>query len=189
MNTTLNESKDVNVPNTQNSLHGLSAFSETALSWLTEDDTRQTAASLAAALSAITPASLFIALEGDLGSGKTTFVRHLLQAMGVTGRIKSPTYAVVESYDMINDTFNLWHFDFYRFNDPQEWEEAGFRDIFAGSGYKLAEWPQKAEGLLPEPDIAILIVANTDESRNVTLSARTPTGEQVVQSLKTVHNA
>lgn len=105
--------------------------------------------------------------------------------MGVTGRIKSPTYAVVESYDMIN----LWHFDFYRFNDPQEWEEAGFRDIFAGSGYKLAEWPQKAEGLLPESDIAILIVANTDESRVVTLSARTPAGEQVVQSLKTGHNA
>ncbi|MEO6292728.1 MAG: tRNA (adenosine(37)-N6)-threonylcarbamoyltransferase complex ATPase subunit type 1 TsaE [Burkholderiaceae bacterium] len=167
----------------------LSAFSETALSWLTEDDTRQTATTLAAALSATAPTSLFITLQGDLGAGKTTFVRHLLQAMGVTGRIKSPTYAVVESYDMINDTFNLWHFDFYRFNDPHEWEEAGFRDIFAGPGYKLAEWPQKAGGLLPEPDIAILIVANTNESRTVTLRTHTPAGEQVVQSLKMIQNA
>ena len=166
-------------------LAGLSAFSETALSWLTEDDTRRFAASLASVLAATAPTSLFVTLEGDLGTGKTTFVRHLLQAMGVTGRIKSPTYAVVESYDMIK----LWHFDFYRFNDPQEWEEAGFRDIFASPGYKLAEWPKKTGDLLPEPDIAILIVANMDESRMVTLRTYTPLGEQVVQSLKTVHNA
>ena len=112
-------------------------------------------------------------------------MRHLLQAMGVTGRIKSPTYAVVESYDMIN----LWHFDFYRFNDPHEWEEAGFRDIFAGAGYKIVEWPQKAKDLLPEPDIAILIVANRDESRTVTLQPRTPAGEQLAQSLNMVQNA
>lgn len=180
MNKNLND-----VTKDMTTLTGLSAFSETTLSWQTEDDTRQTAASLAAALTAITPDSLFITLQGDLGAGKTTFVRHLLQAMGVTGRIKSPTYAVVESYDMIK----LWHFDFYRFNDPQEWEEAGFRDIFAGSGYKLAEWPQKAGDLLPEPDIAILIVANTDESRTVTLRTCTRVGAQIVQSLKTVHNA
>lgn len=182
MNKNLNKEKDVNA------LTGLSAFSETTLSWQTEDDTRQTAVSLAAVLTAVAPGSLFVTLEGDLGAGKTTFVRHLLQAMGVTGRIKSPTYAVVESYDMINDSFNLWHFDFYRFNDPLEWEEAGFRDIFAGPGYKLAEWPQKAEGLLPEPDIAILIVANMDESRTVTLQAHTPAGDQVVQSLKPTQN-
>ena len=179
MNKNQNEEKDVNT------LTGLSAFSETTLSWQTEDDTRQTATSLASTLSTLAPTSLFVTLEGDLGAGKTTFVRHLLQAMGVTGRIKSPTYAVVESYDMIN----LWHFDFYRFNDPLEWEEAGFRDIFAGPGYKLAEWPQKADGLLPEPDIAILIVANMDESRTVTLRAHTPAGEQVIQSLKTTQNA
>ena len=183
MNKNLNEAKDVNA------LTGLSAFSETTLSWRTEEDTSQTATSLAAALATTAPASLFVTLEGDLGAGKTTFVRHLLQAMGVTGRIKSPTYAVVESYDMINDAFNLWHFDFYRFNDPLEWEEAGFRDIFAGPGYKLAEWPQKAEGLLPKADIAILIVANMDESRTVILHAHTPAGEQVIQLLKTTSNA
>jgi tRNA threonylcarbamoyladenosine biosynthesis protein TsaE len=162
-----------------NNVIGLSAFSETTLSWQTEDDTRQTAMSLAAVLSSVAPGSLFVTLEGDLGAGKTTFVRHLLQAMGVTGRIKSPTYAVVESYDMIN----LWHFDFYRFNDPLEWEEAGFRDIFAGPGYKLAEWPQKAEGLLPKQDIAILIIANMDESRTVTLRTHTPAGEKIISKL------
>lgn len=187
MNKTLNKPKDVTILNASNPLSGLSSLSktETVLSWQTEDDTRQTAASLAAALSATSPASLFVTLEGDLGAGKTTFVRHLLQAMGVTGRIKSPTYAVVESYDMIS----LWHFDFYRFNDPHEWEEAGFRDIFAGPGYKLVEWPQKAEDLLPEADIAILIVANGDESRTVTMQARTAAGERVAQSLKIVQNA
>ena len=177
MNINLNKPKDVNA---LNAFNGLSAFSKITLSWQTEDDTRHFAASLASVLATTAPSSLFVTLEGELGAGKTTFVRHLLQTMGVTGRIKSPTYAVVESYDMIN----LWHFDFYRFNDPQEWEEAGFRDIFAGPGYKLAEWPQKAEGLLPEPDIAILIVANMDESRTVALCAHTPMGEQVVQSLK-----
>ena len=185
MNKNLNTPKDVNALTELSAFNGLSAFSETTLSWQTEDDTRHFAASLASVLATSAPTSLFVTLEGDLGAGKTTFVRHLLQAMGVTGRIKSPTYALVESYDMIK----LWHFDFYRFNDPQEWEEAGFRDIFAGPGYKLAEWPQKAEGLLPEPDIAILIVANMDESRTVTLRAHTPAGEQVLQSLKTVQFA
>jgi tRNA threonylcarbamoyladenosine biosynthesis protein TsaE len=184
MNKNLNKLKDVNALTGLSAVDGLSAFSETVLSWQTEDDTRQTAASLASVLATTTPTSLFVTLEGDLGTGKTTFVRHLLQAMGVTGRIKSPTYAVVESYDMINDTFNLWHFDFYRFNDPQEWEEAGFRDIFAGTGYKLAEWPQKAKGLLPEPDIAILIVANMDESRTVTLRAHTSAGEKIISKLQ-----
>ena len=177
--------KNLNTPKEVKTLNGLSAFSEIALSWQTEDDTRQTAASLATVLATIAPASLFVTLEGDLGAGKTTFARHLLQAMGVTGRIKSPTYAVVESYDMIK----LWHFDFYRFNDPQEWEEAGFRDIFASPGYKLAEWPKKAGDLLPEPDIAILIVANMDASRTVTLRTHTLAGEQVVQSLKMIQNA
>ncbi len=96
-----------------------------------------------------------IELRGPLGAGKTTFVRHLLQAMGVTGRVKSPTYAVLEAYEL--PECSVWHFDFYRFNDPQEWEDAGFRDIYAGAGLKIAEWPEKAEGLLPAPDLRIEI--------------------------------
>jgi tRNA threonylcarbamoyladenosine biosynthesis protein TsaE len=113
-------------------------------------------------------------LRGDLGAGKTTFVRHLLKALGVTGRIKSPTYAVVEPYTL--DDLNIWHFDFYRFNDPQEWEDAGFRDIFASPGLKLAEWPQKAEGLLPSADLDIALVTEGECARRVLLTAHTPLG-------------
>jgi tRNA threonylcarbamoyladenosine biosynthesis protein TsaE len=167
----------------------LNTLTELTLQWKTEDDTRQFAARLAHQLSTLTPEdSLFIELHGDLGAGKTTFVRHLLQAMGVTGRIKSPTYAIVESYDDIKNALyqplNLWHFDFYRFNDPLEWEEAGFRDIFASKGIKLVEWPEKAAAELPVADVAIKIVANMDESRALTVTAITSTGQQLLSKLQ-----
>jgi tRNA threonylcarbamoyladenosine biosynthesis protein TsaE len=126
-----------------------------------------------------------IELQGDLGAGKTTFVRHLLGALGVQGRIKSPTYAVVEPYTLPFSTrsslgLNIWHFDFFRFNDPREWEEAGFRDIFASVGLKLVEWPDKAGDHLPPPDLLIAIDVLPDESRAVTLTARTATGEALL---------
>jgi tRNA threonylcarbamoyladenosine biosynthesis protein TsaE len=167
----------------------LTTFTELILHWQTEEDTRQFATHLAHQLSTLTPEdSLFIELHGDLGAGKTTFVRHLLQTMGVTGRIKSPTYAIVEAYDDIKNALyqplNLWHFDFYRFNDPLEWEEAGFRDIFASKGIKLAEWPEKATAELPLADIAMTIVANMDESRTVTVKAQTPAGQQLLAKLQ-----
>lgn len=124
----------------------------------------------------------FITLHGDLGAGKTTFARHLLQALGVHGRIKSPTYAIVESYDTA--AFPIWHFDFYRFNDPQEWEDAGFRDIFAGAGLKLVEWPQKAEGLLPQADLDIALHTDAAEQRQVTLQSHTACGAALLQGLQ-----
>ena len=167
----------------------LTTLTELTLLLRTEDDTRHFATRFATQLSALnTDASLFIELHGDLGAGKTTLVRHLLQAMGATGRIKSPTYAIVESYDDIKNALyqplNLWHFDFYRFNDPLEWEEAGFRDIFASKGIKLAEWPEKAADELPIADVAIKIVANMDESRDITVTAQTPLGHQVISKLQ-----
>ncbi len=116
----------------------------------------------------------FIALHGDLGAGKTTLVRHLLHALGVQGRIKSPTYAVVEAYEL--PQLNVWHFDFYRFSDPREWEDAGFRDIFASPGLKLAEWPEKAQAMLPIADVDIHIMTAVDATRQVTLTANTATG-------------
>ena len=122
----------------------------------------------------------FIALHGDLGAGKTTLVRHLLHALGVTGRIKSPTYAVVEPYELPG--LNIWHFDFYRFADPREWEDAGFRDIFASPGLKLAEWPEKAGAMLPCADLDITILTTTDATRHVTLSANTPTGTALLHA-------
>jgi len=144
--------------------------------WRSEDDTRAFAARLAAHPAL---AHAFIELHGDLGAGKTTFVRHLLRALGVQGRVKSPTYTVVEPHEVAG--LAIWHFDFFRFNDPREWEDAGFRDIFAGPGLKLAEWPEKATGLLPGADLVIRIEALADESRNVTLLARTPVGRELLQ--------
>lgn len=119
-----------------------------------------------------------IELQGDLGAGKTTFVRHLLKSLGVEGRIKSPTYAVVEPYTL--PEMNIWHFDFYRFNDPREWEEAGFRDIFAATGLKLVEWPEKAGPHLPEPDLLLHLEVLPGDARAVTLTAHTPTGAELL---------
>ena len=142
-----------------------------ALAWRTEDDTDAFARRLAAS-----PAvrNAFIALHGDLGAGKTTLVRHLLRALGVGGRIKSPTYEVVEPH--VAGDLSIWHFDFYRFDDPREWEDAGFRDLFASPGLKLAEWPDKAAGALPAADLELRIHTETDESRLVTGTAHTAAG-------------
>ena len=120
----------------------------------------------------------FIELRGPLGAGKTSFARHLLQALGVTGRVKSPTYAVMEAYDLPG--LVVRHFDFYRFNDAQEWEDAGFRDVFAAPGLKLAEWPEKAEGLLPTPDLRIHIDPAAGDARDVTLQAFTARGQALL---------
>ena len=147
------------------------------LVWPDEQATQAWAAALAAHLASWPGASdACIALRGDLGAGKTTFVRHLLRACAVQGRIKSPTYAVVEPHQgrLGGQPWPIWHFDFYRFNDPREWEDAGFRDLFASPGLKIAEWPDKAAGLLPEPDLVLDIAAQADDTRRVTATARTP---------------
>ena len=143
-------------------------------------DEAATAAFAAQLASALTRANLnaCIALNGDLGTGKTTFVRHLLRALGVQGNIKSPTYAVVEPYSV--RAGEVWHFDFYRFSDPREWEDAGFRDIFASPGLKLCEWPQNAAGVMPTPDVALELQVDEDAQRLVTLTSRTPRGQELL---------
>jgi tRNA threonylcarbamoyladenosine biosynthesis protein TsaE len=128
----------------------------------------------------------FVALHGDLGAGKTTFVRHLLRALGATGRIKSPTFAVMEPYSLPGGC--AAHFDFYRFEAEGEWADAGFRDVFAAPGLKLAEWPERAGPALPTPDLALHIhlPAETSASaeaaalREVTLHAHTPLGQALL---------
>lgn len=125
-----------------------------------------------------------IELHGNLGAGKTTFVRHLLRACGVQGRIKSPTYAVVEPHqgEVDGQPWPIWHFDFYRFNDPREWEDAGFRDIFAGPGLKLMEWPEQVAGQLPASDWVISIEALDEHERRVQVHAGSTRGAQWLAS-------
>jgi len=150
-----------------------------------EEDTQVLARALA-----LSPALVHatLTLHGDLGAGKTTFVRHLLRALGVAGRIKSPTYAVVEPHQA--PPAPAWpgglvvsHFDFYRFGDPREWEDAGFREVFADPGLKLVEWPEKAQGLMPAPDLSLELATQEDESRIVTLKAHSPTGLRLLEDL------
>lgn len=127
---------------------------------------------------------LSIELEGGLGAGKTSLVRHLLRALGVQGRIKSPSYAVVEDYQPpALAGLPAHHFDFYRFNDPREWEDAGFRDVFAAPGLKLSEWPQKAAGMLPTPDLRLTLDVADDDSRDVCAEAHTPRGVALLTDL------
>jgi tRNA threonylcarbamoyladenosine biosynthesis protein TsaE len=155
---------------------GHSSILETrSLVWADEAACAASAAAIAAK-----PAvrEAFIELHGTLGAGKTTFVRHLLHALGVQGRVKSPTYAVMEPYELPG--LNAWHFDFYRFDDPQEWEDAGFRDVFAAPGLKLAEWPEKAEGLLPRPDLRVDIAIAGEHERRVKLAACTARGRELL---------
>ena len=153
-------------------------------SWSSEEDTRAFAERLAGHPAI---ADVFIELHGELGAGKTTLVRHLLRALGVQGRIKSPTYAVVEPYEVVlrqaqeDRPLSVWHFDFYRFSDPREWEDAGLRDLFASRGLKLAEWPEKAGALLPPADLVLNIEVRPDGTRDVSVMARTPAGRELLQ--------
>jgi tRNA threonylcarbamoyladenosine biosynthesis protein TsaE len=135
---------------------------------------------------------LNIYLSGELGAGKTTFVRGLLRELGFEGRVKSPTYALVELY--VISRLNLYHFDFYRFRDPEEWHEAGFRDLFSPSNICLVEWPEKARDLLPTADISITLItlisvqtAGTEieaPSRQAILKANSMRGQTVLTSLQ-----
>ncbi|TNF54812.1 MAG: tRNA (adenosine(37)-N6)-threonylcarbamoyltransferase complex ATPase subunit type 1 TsaE [Burkholderiales bacterium] len=166
--------------------------------WPAEEDTAAFARALAACPAL---ADAVIALHGDLGAGKTTLVRHLLRALGVEGRIKSPTYAVVEPHTSSGcdwmpegEPLAIWHFDFYRFTDPREWEDAGFRELFASPGLKLVEWPERAAGVMPVADLDIDIRAESppmpahpdphlDEHRLVSVRAGTARGRQLLEAL------
>ncbi len=121
-----------------------------------------------------------IYLHGDLGVGKTTLVRGLLHGMGHVGKVKSPTYTLVEPY--VISGLSLYHFDLYRFNDPEEWDAAGFRDYFNAATICLVEWPEKARELLPDPDIDIVLTP-MGEGRQVRLTANTASGEKTLDGL------
>jgi tRNA threonylcarbamoyladenosine biosynthesis protein TsaE len=98
-------------------------------------------------------AGMVVYLHGDLGAGKTTFVRGVLQGLGYAGKVKSPTYTIVEPY--VISTYNIYHFDLYRFMDENEWDAAGFSEYFNDSSICIVEWPEKAESILPKPDFDV----------------------------------
>jgi tRNA threonylcarbamoyladenosine biosynthesis protein TsaE len=132
---------------------------------------------LGAAIARALEPGLVIWLEGDLGAGKTTLVRGILRALGHAGPVKSPTYTLLEVYKA--SRLDLHHFDFYRFHDPREWTDAGFRESFNGRIVSLVEWPRKAGALLPAPDVEIELVPSGD-GRNASLRARSPAGERLL---------
>jgi tRNA threonylcarbamoyladenosine biosynthesis protein TsaE len=148
----------------------------------TEDQTREFAQSLApAAVSQVQHQSgpLVIALHGTLGAGKTSLVRCLLRAVGITGAIKSPTYALLEPYEQSGVHFH--HFDFYRFRHPEEFIERGFDEYFSSHAICLVEWPEKAGTCLPPIDLSCTLAFppdNTDQGtvRHLTVRAHTANG-------------
>ena len=113
--------------------------------------------------------------RGELGSGKTTLIRGLLRGLGTLEKVKSPTYSLVELY--VTSRLNLYHFDFYRFLDESEFEDAGLADYFRGEGVCLVEWPERAGNALPEPDLE-LTLAYSGSGRAITAHAHSPAGKR-----------
>jgi tRNA threonylcarbamoyladenosine biosynthesis protein TsaE len=139
-----------------------------------ENATLACARRLAAALQP----GMVIYLYGDLGAGKTTLVRGILNALGYTGRVKSPTYTLLESYTIKN--LELRHFDLYRMNSPEEWEGAGFDDEVNGENILLIEWPEQALGFVPDADIEVRLDILA-EGREVKIDANSLLGKQCLR--------
>jgi tRNA threonylcarbamoyladenosine biosynthesis protein TsaE len=125
---------------------------------------------------------MVVTLQGELGTGKTTFVRGLLRARGIRGAVKSPTYTLVEHYPI--SSLYFFHFDFYRFTNPNEWDSAGMSDYFRGDAVCIVEWPDRVGDRLPRPDLALsLSYATQDGGRDVVALAHTPDGAQCLTLL------
>ena len=125
---------------------------------------------------------MVVTLQGELGTGKTTFVRGLLRARGIGGAVKSPTYTLVEHYPI--SSLYFFHFDFYRFTNPNEWDSAGMSDYFHDDAVCLVEWPERVGDRLPKPDLALsLSYADEDEGRDVVAVAHTADGERCLTAL------
>ncbi|THU00678.1 tRNA (adenosine(37)-N6)-threonylcarbamoyltransferase complex ATPase subunit type 1 TsaE [Lampropedia puyangensis] len=150
---------------------------------MTEEDTAQLAQCFASQAHAL--AQLSIHLYGNLGAGKTTWTRYLLRALGVQGRIKSPTYALLEQYELDDHSFEAYHFDLYRLEAPQEWLESGLQETVQGPGLKLIEWPQKAGELLDAPDLTLSFefLPTSAQQRQVRLTAHSAAGQQLAESV------
>jgi tRNA threonylcarbamoyladenosine biosynthesis protein TsaE len=141
--------------------------------------------SLGAALAATAPISGWLALRGDLGAGKTTLVRAFLRALGYAGRVVSPTYTLVEAYEIAGETSGrrIAHYDLYRLNDPEELEWMGAREDFGGDTLCLVEWPERGVGVLPPPDLELHLL-HVDESRRAQMQALSAVGNVWLNDVK-----
>jgi len=126
-----------------------------------------------AALAPVLGKGMVVTLSGELGAGKTTLVRGLLRGLGWAGPVKSPTYTLVEHY-LISSLY-FYHFDFYRFDDPTEWENSGFAEYFRPDALCVIEWPERVRGMLPPVDVA-LTLRYQGNGRELLLEAGTPAG-------------
>ena len=127
---------------------------------------------------------IVVTLSGELGTGKTTLVRGCLRRLGWRGPVKSPTYTLVEHYPF--SSLYFYHFDFYRFADPSEWETAGLAECFRDDSVCVVEWPERIGSLLPPPDLALTLAHPVDarrSGRDLALHARTEAGERCLRAI------
>lgn len=136
-------------------------------------------------LSLVDKVGAVVYLRGDLGLGKTTFCRGVIQAAGHQGIVKSPTFTLVEPYEL--STINIYHFDLYRLADPEELEFIGVRDYFMPKNLCLVEWPEKGGAMIPVADIELQLSSSDTLGRQLLWQAKTSFGWQLIQSINTYH--
>ncbi|BDX04657.1 tRNA (adenosine(37)-N6)-threonylcarbamoyltransferase complex ATPase subunit type 1 TsaE [Planctobacterium marinum] len=161
-------------------MHSESSTATAIVSSASEQDTENLAQVIAGFCSS-SGYAWTIHLHGDLGAGKTCFSRGFIRGLGHTGSVKSPTYTLVEPYEL--ETLKVFHFDLYRLSDPEELEFMGIRDYQQADTINLIEWPEKGEGLLPPPDLE-LSIEFTDQGRSIELLGKSPKARELIQQLK-----
>lgn len=129
------------------------------------------------------PGPLVVALEGELGAGKTTLVAAVLRSCGVTGTVRSPTYTLIEPYEMPG--LSLYHLDLYRLGDPQEMEPLGLADLLTPDAILLIEWPSRGAGALPPVDLWLQLDYLPQSGRQVSCRSGSPAGDNLMQRLLT----